>query len=201
MNKVVHKVFLLWDWEKEAAWLNEMSRQGWQLRRVGWCRYEFEPGEPGRWQYQLEMLQKNDPDYLAFLEDTGIQVVGRLFRWVYLRRENDGTPFELFSDTDSILRHMDRVLTLCYLLGGINLFLGASAPYSLINLVLGAAICLGALPLALRRRRLARRRKMQECAITKSGRETKAAPREIPAGPFCCCIVSCRDAARRKCGR
>ena len=108
MNKVVHKAFLLWDWEKEAAWLNEMSRRGWQLKRVGWCSYEFEPGEPGRWQYQLEMLQKDDPDYLAFLEDTGIQVVGRLFSWVYLRRENDGTPFELFSDTDSILRHMDR---------------------------------------------------------------------------------------------
>ena len=162
MNKVVHKAFLLWDWEKEAAWLNEMSRQGWQLRRVGWCRYEFEPGEPGRWQYQLEMLQKNDPDYLAFLEDTGIQVVGRLFRWVYLRRENDGTPLELFGEPDSIRRHMDRVLTLCCLLGGINLFLGASAPYSLINLVLGAAICLGALPRALRRHRLARRRKMQE---------------------------------------
>ena len=167
MNKVVHKAFLLWDWEKEAAWLNEMSRQGWQLRRVGWCRYEFEQGEPGRWQYQLEMLQKDDPDYLAFLEDTGIQVVGRLFRWVYLRRENDGTPFELFSDTDSILRHMDRVLTVCYVIGGVNLFLGGidlmgGFPHSLLNLGLGAAICLGALPLALRRHKLAQRRKMQE---------------------------------------
>lgn len=58
MSKVVYKAFPLWDWEKEAAWLNEMSRQGWQLCRVGWCRYEFEQGEPGRWQYQLEMLQK-----------------------------------------------------------------------------------------------------------------------------------------------
>ncbi len=29
MSKVVHKAFPLWDWEKEAAWLNEMSRQGW----------------------------------------------------------------------------------------------------------------------------------------------------------------------------
>lgn len=51
MNKVVHKAFPLWDWEKEAAWLNEMSRQGWQLCRVGWCSYEFEQGEPGHWQY------------------------------------------------------------------------------------------------------------------------------------------------------
>ncbi len=167
MNKVVHKAFLLWDWEKEAAWLNEMSRQGWQLCRVGWCSYEFEQGEPGRWQYQLEMLQKDDPDYLAFLEDTGIQVVGRLFRWVYLRRENDGTPFELFSDTDSILRHMDRVLTVCYVLGGVNLMLGGTDliggfPHALVNLVLGAAICLGALPLALRRHKLSQKRKMQE---------------------------------------
>ena len=167
MNKVVHKAFLLWDWEKEAAWLNEMSRQGWQLKRVGWCSYEFEPGEPGRWQYQLEMLQKDDPDYLAFLEDTGIQVVGRLFSWVYLRRENDGTPFELFSDTDSILRHMDRVLTVCYVIGGVNLFLGGTNliggfPNSLLNLGLGVLICLGALPLALRRHKLARRRQMQE---------------------------------------
>ena len=167
MNKVVYKVFWEWDWEKEVAWLNEMSRQGWQLCRVGFCTYEFADGEPGRWQYQLELLEKNDPDYIAFLEDTGIQVVGRLFSWVYLRRENDGTPFELFSDTDSILRHMDRVLTVCYLLGGVNLFLGGTNmtqgfSFAWVNVALGAAVCLGALPLALRRHKLAQRRKMQE---------------------------------------
>ena len=45
-------------------------------------------------------------------------------------------------------------------LGGIDLMGGF--PHSLLNLGLGAAICLGALPLALRRHKLAQRRKMQE---------------------------------------
>ena len=45
-------------------------------------------------------------------------------------------------------------------LGGIDMTQGFS--FAWVNVALGALICLGALPLALRRRRLARRRKMQE---------------------------------------
>ena len=178
MNKVVHKAFPLWDWEKEAAWLNEMSRQGWQLCRVGFCRYEFEQGEPGRYQYQLELLDRpDDPDYLRFLQEAGIEKVGQLLRWVYLRRVNDGTPFELFSDIDSLLRHIDRILALCAAVIGINLIGFAAGAVNvfehlyetpldcvpfLVNLALAVAAGLFTLPLAKRRARLAKKRQMQE---------------------------------------
>ena len=77
MKKIIHRTFFVWNFEREIDWLNDMSRQGWQLCRAGFFVYEFEQGEPGEYQYQLQLLRKTDPDYLAFLEETGIQVVGR----------------------------------------------------------------------------------------------------------------------------
>ena len=96
MKKIIHRTFFVWNFEKEIAWLNEMSRQGWQLCRAGVFVYEFEQGEPGEYQYQLQLLRKADPDYLAFLEETGIQVVGRCLNWIYLKKKSDGQPFEIF---------------------------------------------------------------------------------------------------------
>ena len=61
----------------------------------------------------------------------------------------------------------ERPVTVCYLLGGVNLFLGGvnmtqGFSFAWVNVALGAAVCLGALPLALRRHKLAQKRKMQE---------------------------------------
>ena len=39
-NMTVRKVFMVWDFEKEEAWLNEMAQAGWALESVG--------GSPGR---------------------------------------------------------------------------------------------------------------------------------------------------------
>ncbi len=171
MKKIVHRVYLVWNYEKEIQWLNEMSRQGWQLVRYTPFRYEFERGEPGRYQYQLQLLDKlpPEPEYEAFLEGAGIQIVGRYLRWVYLRRENDGTPFEMFSDLDSLIRHIDGVLAICAVVFFCNLLplfsLLASPtliPLSLVNLALALFVGVGSLRLLAKRRALAEKRSMQE---------------------------------------
>lgn len=161
MNKVVHKAFLLWDWEKEAAWLNEMSRQGWQLCRAGFFVYEFEQGQPGEYQYQLQLLRKTDPDYLAFLEETGIQVVGRCLNWIYLKKKSDGQPFEIFSDLEGVLRHLDGVMALCGVIMAVNVLPGFAnlannhlQQLSWLNLALAAVGAFGFCKLYLRRRAL-----------------------------------------------
>lgn len=45
MSQVVRKFFM--DFEKEEAWLNEMSAKGWALVEHSWARYVFEESTKG----------------------------------------------------------------------------------------------------------------------------------------------------------
>lgn len=115
--KRVFRIFWAWNYEKEEKWLNDMSRQGWQLQKYTPFVYHFVRGEEGEYQYCLEFMDSRGgsrgmEDYLQFLRDSGIECVGRHYSWGYFRRKNDGTPFELFSDIASRVAHLDRILTL-----------------------------------------------------------------------------------------
>lgn len=104
------------DYEAEERWLNEMAAQGWEMERYSWCRYVFERGESGRYTYRLQFLPKSasaaeSREYLAFLEDAGMEVVATYSRWVYVRKLVDGQPFELFSDHESRVSHHKQVAT------------------------------------------------------------------------------------------
>lgn len=134
-RKTVRKMFFIWDWDEEERWLNEMASQGWHFVKYRFPnQYTFEQGEPGAWQYRLQALEKKigskeSQDYLAFLRDLDIELVNSYLFWVYLRKPNDGTPFELFSDVESRLKHMRRFMmipTLCLLMLCLNLIWGAS---------------------------------------------------------------------------
>ena len=37
MEKTIRKWFMVWDFEKEEEWLNEMALSGWVLDGVGFC--------------------------------------------------------------------------------------------------------------------------------------------------------------------
>ena len=161
MKKTIHRTFFIWDFEKEINWLNEMSRQGWQLCRAGFFVYEFEQGEPGEYQYQLQLLRKTDPDYLAFLEETGIQVVGRCLNWIYLKKKSDGQPFQIFSDLKDVIRHLDGVMALCGVIMAANLLPGLTNltnsnlhQLSWLNLAVAAVGAFGFCKLYFRRRAL-----------------------------------------------
>lgn len=166
-KKVVHRTYAVWNFEKELNWLNDMSRQGWALARASIFRYEFHQAVPGRYQYQLQLTNGIKQEYLDFLRDVGIECVGRCLNWIYLRRESDGTPFELFSDLDSVIRHLDRVLGLCVAVVGINLLAAISGLLSHsgfwpLNLGLAAFVGLSSLSLLRRRQVLRRQRDMRE---------------------------------------
>ncbi|MCL1948470.1 MAG: DUF2812 domain-containing protein [Turicibacter sp.] len=115
MKKVVRKLFFVWNYEKEEMWLNAMSAQGWQLKSVGFARYEFESGEPREFQYRMEFLKwmpktEQARDYLAFVEDTGAEVVDTYFQWAYYRKPVTAGEFEIFSDKASLIEHYKRLL-------------------------------------------------------------------------------------------
>jgi len=113
--KVVWKPYV--DYEKEEAWLNHMAGDGWELRRYTWMRYAFEQGIPGRFTYRLQLLadavtNPKSRDYLAFMKDTGVEVVSTYGRWVYFRKKTADGPFEVFSDLDSRITHHMRIATM-----------------------------------------------------------------------------------------
>jgi len=99
MKKTVRKIFFLWEYEKEEAWINEMALAGWMLTQTGFRKYVFETGTPGEYTYRLELLEK-DPhspeskSYLDFLQETGIEVEGECINWIYLRCKTEECKFD-----------------------------------------------------------------------------------------------------------
>ncbi len=114
MKRVVYKVFFAWQAEKEEKWLNEMAQSGWALVGVGFFRYVFVKGEPGEYAYRIELLENTPTNqkslaYLDFLRETGIETVGSILRWVYLRKKAQLGAFELYSDLHSKLAYHKRL--------------------------------------------------------------------------------------------
>lgn len=129
MRKTIRKWFWMWDFDKEERWLNEMAARGLCLVSVGWCKYEFEDCVPGEYSIRLEMLKEKltHPEsvkYLEFLEETGAEHVGSYMRWAYMRKKKADGEFQLFSDNESRIRHLTRIIQFISVLTGLNLYLG-----------------------------------------------------------------------------
>ena len=122
-RKTIRKWFWVWDFEKEERWLNEMALQGWVLDGVGWCTYHFRRCEPGEYTVRLEM-RPYDESYVAFMEETGAEFVGRMMAWIYFRKKAADGAFDLYSDIDSRIAHLDRIGKMLTVIGGLNLVMG-----------------------------------------------------------------------------
>ena len=123
MKHTVIKTFTAWEFDKEEKWLNDMAAKGLHLCKVGPFKYVFEEGLPGEYVYRMELLD-NQPkhqksiQYISFIEDTGAEKIGSLSRWVYFRKKTDGGAFDLYSDIDSRIKHLDKIIAIpCTLLG------------------------------------------------------------------------------------
>ena len=129
MRKIVHKLFWVWEFEKEEKWLNEMSAKGLCLIAVGFCRYEFEECEPGGYNIRLELLDNlprsvEGESYLSFVEETGAECVGSYLRWVYFRKKTTDGTFDLFSDNTSRIKYLNRIMNFVLILAALNFFAG-----------------------------------------------------------------------------
>ncbi len=129
MKHTVYRIFTIGQYEKEEEWLTEMSAKGMQLSDVGFCRYVFEEGDPGKYIYRLELLRRHPTDaesiaYIRFMEDLGVEYVGSLFYWVYFRKKAEDGPFDLYSDIPSKIRHFRRMNLICNWAAGLNIAIG-----------------------------------------------------------------------------
>ncbi len=141
MKHIVHKPY--WNFEKEEAWLNEMSTRGLAMSDYSWCRYVFEDAPNGKYIYRIEMLNHmpTHPEslaYLRFLEENGVEFVASYMRWVYLRKPAADGPFDIYTDIDSKINHYRRInlvwtvmMIAEFIAGGMNIAIG------IINLNIG----------------------------------------------------------------
>ena len=100
-----------------------MAQSGWVLTKVGFASYTFAPCEPGAYTVRLEMHER-DEAYLAFMEETGAEYIGRMTQWVYFRKKTELGDFNLFSDLDSRMNHLSRISRVLTSVGLVNLGLG-----------------------------------------------------------------------------
>lgn len=122
-EKTIHKIFFVWDFEKEEQWLNTMAQSGWLLDRVSFCTYHFVACTPGAYTIRMEMHGLDD-EYLRFMQETGAEYVGRMVQWIYFRKKVQYGQFDIFSDLDSKIAHLGRISTTLALIGGTNLLIG-----------------------------------------------------------------------------
>ncbi len=130
MRHNIVKVFPVWDFDREERWLNEMSQKGLALIAVGYCNYTFEDCGPGEYTVRLELLDNlpahpESERYICFVEATGAEYIGSVFRWVYFRKRCSLGEFNLYSDYPCRIRHLNRVLW----------FIGCLCPVILANAV------------------------------------------------------------------
>ena len=124
-TKTLHRNFWVWEFEKEERWLNEMAQEGWALQNAGFCTYTFEKTEPGQYIIRLAMLDSS-PDFESFMEELEAQSVGHCFSWGYFRRSAQLGPFDLFSDVDSRISHLNKIGQMVRLLCLANLLIGVT---------------------------------------------------------------------------
>jgi hypothetical protein len=112
MRHTVYKLLWAWEYDKEEKWLNEMAAKGMALISVGLCKYIFEDSEPGEYTYKIELLDKmpsRSEAYIRFLEETGAEHVGSIFRWIYIRKKTSEGALDLYSDIESRIRYVRRL--------------------------------------------------------------------------------------------
>jgi len=136
MRHIRYKLYIATQYEKEEQWLNEMSAKGMALIHAGICRYVFEDEEPGKYQYRIQLLDNlpgngKSRAYLQFLEETGVEHIASIIRWVYLRKKVEDGPFELYSDVESTIRYLRRLRIFFFSLMFLEYFFGIQ------NLVIG----------------------------------------------------------------
>lgn len=162
-KKTVHKWFWVWEFEKEEQWLNAMAQSGWLLDKVSFCTYHFIACVPGEYTVRLEM-HSYDEAYIRFMQETGAEYIGHVLQWAYFRKKTECGTFNIFSDLDSRIEHLDRISSVITLIVGANLVIGLANEFDLLHFgwinLLCAALAMYALGRIHEKRELLQKKRM-----------------------------------------
>ncbi len=117
MKHIVRRMFFVWDYEKQIAWLNEMAEKGLNLTSVSFNKYVFEQGTPGAYSYRMEWMKHwpthpQSVSYIRFLQEAGVEYVASFKKWAFFRKKTTEGAFDLYSDLDSRIGHLRRIISL-----------------------------------------------------------------------------------------
>ena len=98
------------------------------------------------------------------MEDTGAEFVGSYMRWVYFRRKKLEGEFDLFSDIDSRISHIDRIMKLAAVMGLANVCIGLGnlKTVGILNILVAGILGLAWHRLNLKKTHLQTERKLHE---------------------------------------
>lgn len=107
------KFKLYYDKDEEEVWLTEMSQKGWAFKKFFLGFYTFEACEPGKYNYQIDLLDNwsgEKDDYASFMKETGVEVISQWYRWVYIRKKAADGPLEMYTDLESKISQYRRIM-------------------------------------------------------------------------------------------
>ena len=112
------------DPERIERQANEMAKEGWLLEKFGSLFSTYRRGVPGEYEYRVQVKEAGIDrlTYIAELTEFGIEEVGGVGDLIVLRKKADGTPFDLYSDLDSLIAQQKKAVR--YLRAGLLLSLG-----------------------------------------------------------------------------
>ena len=103
---------------------NEMAKEGWLLEKFGSLFSTYRRGAPNEYEYRVQVKEAGIDrlTYIVELTEFGIEEVGGVGDLLVLRKKADGTPFDLYSDLDSLIAQQKKAVR--YLRAGLLLSLG-----------------------------------------------------------------------------
>ena len=112
------------DPERIEEQANRMAKEGWLLEKFGSLFSTYRRGKAGEYEYRVQVKEAGIDrlTYIAELTEFGIEEVGGVGDLLVLRKKADGTPFDLYSDLDSLIAQQKKAVR--YLRAGLLLSLG-----------------------------------------------------------------------------
>ena len=113
-TKKVFKLYGAWSGEKEALWLNDMSKTGWHLQNYCLGVYRFAKGNPENFIYEIDFSIARGNEltvYIGLYRDAGWEHIVSFANWHYFRAPADAARrWPSYSDVSSKKAKLFRVL-------------------------------------------------------------------------------------------
>lgn len=113
-SKTFHKFFWIWDFQKEAQWLNDMVKQGYVLEKAGVCTYRMAQCQPNEYQIRMEFFDQSPGSaygkrYIKMVEETGAEHICNHGKWAFFRQKTADGPFRFLQNIAAQKKHLDKI--------------------------------------------------------------------------------------------
>ena len=130
------------DPERIEEQANRMAKEGWILEKFGSLFSTYQRGKAGEYEYRVQVKEAGMDRlvYTAELAEFGIEEVGGVGDLLVLRKKADGTPFDLYSDLDSLIAQQKKAVR--YLRAGLimSFFWGSSMLINVLTTLMNANV-------------------------------------------------------------